>query len=86
VTEENAREGGRDEDDRVVSRRVDNPTAAGPGDEAAYRAADPVPDGSGGADPADDTTADDRQAGGGSAERARAEMQNVDESEPTRSE
>jgi hypothetical protein len=36
------------EEDRVVSRRVDNPTEASPQDERAYRAADPVPD----ADPA----------------------------------
>ena len=35
----------RDDEDRVVSRRVDHPTKAGPGDEAAYRAADPAPDG-----------------------------------------
>ena len=33
------------EEDRVVSRRVVNPTRAEPGDERAYRAADPAPDG-----------------------------------------
>ena len=32
------------EEDRVVSRRVDNPTEASPEDERAYRAADPAPD------------------------------------------
>jgi hypothetical protein len=39
----------RDEEDRVVSRRVENPTAATAEDERAYRAADPLPD-SGSAD------------------------------------
>jgi hypothetical protein len=34
----------RDDQDREVSRRVQNPTSAEPGDEAVYRAADPVPD------------------------------------------
>ena len=37
-------DGERDDQDRVVSRRVANPTAAQPGDEAAYQAANPVSD------------------------------------------
>jgi hypothetical protein len=41
---ERAPSGQGNEEDRVVSRRVDNPTQAGPGDERAYRAADPAPD------------------------------------------
>ena len=41
---ESAPSGQDNEEDRVVSRRVDNPTQAGPGDERAYRAADPAPD------------------------------------------
>jgi hypothetical protein len=66
------------EEDRVVSRRVDNPTAAGPEDERAYRAADP------GADPAEP----DRSSGGegSTAERADHDLAAADESEPTRSE
>ena len=32
------------EEDRVVSRRVDNPTEASPEDERAYRAAEQVPE------------------------------------------
>jgi hypothetical protein len=39
----------RVEEDRVVGRRVDNPTSATGSDEQAYRAADPLPD-SGAAD------------------------------------
>jgi len=35
---------GKDDQDREVSRRVDNPTDAGPDDAAVYRAADPLPD------------------------------------------
>ncbi len=46
---EESREGGPEpvsgsEEDRVVSRRVDNPTAATADDERAYAAADPAPD------------------------------------------
>jgi hypothetical protein len=40
------------EEDRVVSRRVDNPTEATPEDEQTYRAADPDPTD----DAADDTS------------------------------
>jgi hypothetical protein len=59
-----------DEEGRVVSRRVDNPTQAEPGDERAYRAADPGPDGDAVDAPRGPT----------------AEHSPDDESEPTRSE
>jgi hypothetical protein len=63
--------------DRVVSRRVSNPTAATPDDERAYRAADS------GIEPETDT----RTGGeGGASERAARETAADDESEPTRSE
>lgn len=72
------------EEDRVVARRVDNPTDAAPGDEATYRAADPAPDG----DPAATTAAAGPHTGtgGSESERAQHEMTGADESEPTRSE
>jgi hypothetical protein len=83
VTTESSRIGGPEppsatEDDRVVSRRVDNPTAAGPEDERAYRAADP----------GDDPATPDRSSGGGgsTSERAGHDLDSSDESEPTRSE
>jgi hypothetical protein len=66
------------EEDRVVSRRVDNPTAAGPEDERAYRAADPDPDPA----PADGTGG----GGGSTTERADRDLETTSESEPTRSE
>jgi hypothetical protein len=50
---ESAPSGQENEEDRVVSRRVDNPTQAGPGDERAYRAADPAPDAEAGDSPRD---------------------------------
>lgn len=62
------------EEDRVVSRRVDNPTQAEPGDERAYRAADPGPDG----DPVDAPRGPTGGTGTGSGPD--------DDSEPTRSE
>jgi hypothetical protein len=62
------------EEDRVVSRRVDNPTDATPEDERAYRAADPLP----GSDPADSS----RGPTGGVAGQGSPD----DSSEPTRSE
>ncbi len=63
--------------DRVVSRRVHNPTSATAADERAYRAADPD------AEPETDT----RTGGeGGASERAAREQAADDESEPTRSE
>jgi len=67
---------GRDED-RVVSRRVDNPTAATEQDRGAYEAADPP------TTPATDT---DRGGAGGTAERAGRDLGTDDESEPERSE
>ena len=73
----------RDDEDRVVSRRVDRPTEAEPGDEAAYRAADPVPD-----DDPDGSSPDPAtgHAGEGTTERAADELDETAESEPTRSE
>lgn len=61
--------------DRVVSRRVDHPTAATPEDEKVYRAAE---DPSSGADT-------DAGGAGGAAERA-ARSAETDGDEPTRSE
>jgi hypothetical protein len=70
----------RTEEDRVVSRRVDNPTAAGPEDERAYHAADTAPDtGPGGDGPASG-------GHGSTTERAEHDLDASDESEPTRSE
>jgi hypothetical protein len=63
------------EEDRVVSRRVDNPTQAGPGDERAYRAAQPLP--------ASDPTDSPRGPTGGVADE---DVAPDDSSEPTRSE
>jgi hypothetical protein len=37
-------DGERDDQDRVVSRRVENPTKAEPGDEVVYQAANPESD------------------------------------------
>lgn len=73
-----------DDTDRVVSRRVRNPTSAGPGDEAAYRAADPAPDG----EPPADRAAEPAGAehGDGATERAAEQLRDEDESRPTRSE
>lgn len=75
MTTESARPDSPEEEDRVVSRRVDNPTAATEEDERAYRAADPLPDAGEG-----DTY---RGAAGGVSEGA---VSPGDESEPTRSE
>lgn len=68
--------GGEDQD-RVVSRRVDNPTTAAPGDADVYRAAAPA------AEPDADR---DTGGGGGTAERAGRDLDTDDESGPTRSE
>jgi hypothetical protein len=65
------------EEDRVVSRRVDNPTRARPGDQDAYAAADPT------AEPEPDR---DGGGSGGAAERAARDMDGENEDEPTRSE
>jgi hypothetical protein len=75
VTTESSRPDSPEEEDRVVSRRVDNPTRATEEDERAYRAADPLPDGGEGDTYRGATggvSADDDSPG--------------DESEPTRSE
>lgn len=63
-----------------MSRRVAHPTAAEPGDEAVYRAADPLPD------EGDGTAAGRPGAGEASADEAAAETAAEDDSEPTRSE
>lgn len=75
MTTQSERPDSPEEEDRVVSRRVDNPTAATEEDERAYRAADPLPDGGAG-----DSY---RGATGGVSEH---EVSPGDESEPTRSE
>ena len=68
-----------DDQDRVVSRRVRDPTSAGADDESVYRAAnapsDDSPTPSGQTDPRGSTTA-----------AAAAEIAEEDESEPSRSE
>lgn len=63
--------------DRVVSRRVDHPTAADPGDDRVHAAAD--------ASAIDDADTD-RGGPGGESERAARDLHADDESEPTRSE
>ena len=63
-----------EEEDRVVSRRVENPTKAQPGDERAYRAGEPGP----GTDPVDGS----RGPTGGTTDDPSPD----EESEPTRSE
>ncbi|MFD1532137.1 hypothetical protein [Pseudonocardia aurantiaca] len=50
---ESAPSGQENEEDRVVSRRIDNPTQAGPADERAYRAADRTPEAEAGDPPGD---------------------------------
>jgi hypothetical protein len=86
----------RDDLDREVSRQVRNPTRAEPDDDAAYRAADPVPDDEdrppGSAELGGDASADAAggpstgPSAGGSTERAAAEVADAGESEPGRSE
>jgi len=81
-------ERGAEDQDRVVSRRVDHPTNADPQDEATYEAADPAPDGDQPTPPEPAAAAPHEDAGGagGASERAAAELEDADESEPTRSE
>lgn len=67
----------RTEEDRVVSRRVDNPTSASADDERSYRAADADPD----PNPTDPT-----RPGGGTSTSARRDLDADAESEPDRSE
>lgn len=64
-------------EDRVVSRRVDNPTSAEPGDAATYAAADPD---------AHDPPDTGRGGAGGESERAERDLGAENGSEPTRSE
>lgn len=66
-----------EENDRVVSRRVDNPTSAAPGDDRVHAAADP---------PAGEAPDTDPGGTGGAAERAAHDLDSDEESEPTRSE
>jgi len=68
-----------DDQDRVVSRRVDNPINAGGEDEAVYRAADPLPDNG-------HPTSEQPETTGSSTEAAAAELAAENESEPQRSE
>jgi hypothetical protein len=76
MTAESARQNSSEEEDRVVSRRVDNPTAATEEDERAYDAADPLPD----SGPEDSY----RGATGGVSESTDGDTDG--DSEPTRSE
>jgi hypothetical protein len=68
-----------DDQDRVVSRRVDNPINAGGEDEAVYRAADPLPDDG-------HPTSEQPETTGSTTEAAAAELAEENESEPERSE
>jgi hypothetical protein len=74
-----------DDQDRVVSRRVRNPTSAGPDDENVYRAAEAVPDERG-----DEERSDEERSGAGTSgsltEAAAEELAEENASEPTRSE
>ena len=69
----------QDDQDRAVSRRVDNPTDAAPDDEAVYRAADPLPDDG-------HATGEKPETTGSTTEAAAAELAEANESEPRRSE
>lgn len=66
-----------EEIDRVVSRRVDNPTSADPGDDDVHAAADPS---------AQDDPDTDRGGEGPESARAARDLDGDEESEPTRSE
>jgi hypothetical protein len=68
-----------DDQDRVVSRRVRNPTGADPEDEAVYRAADPLPDDG-------HPTSEQPETSGSTTGAAAAELAEENESEPRRSE
>ena len=74
----------QDDQDRMVSRRVDHPTAADPGDERAYRAANPdAGDGSSG--PPDSPARTEPDAAS-TTQSAADELSEAAESEPDRSE
>jgi hypothetical protein len=68
-----------DDQDRVVSRRVRNPTSAGADDDSVYRAAHP---------PSDDgpSAGGPSETSGSTSEAAAAEIAEEDTSEPRRSE
>lgn len=66
-----------EETDRNISRRVDHPTEAEPGDDRVHAAADPS---------AADEPDTDGGGSGGAAERAATDLAAGQESEPTRSE
>ena len=68
-----------DDQDRVVSRRVDNPINAGGEDEAVYRAADPLPDDG-------HPTSEQPETTCSTTEAAASELAEENESEPQRSE
>ena len=72
----------KDDQDREVSRRVDNPTDAGPDDAAVYRAADPLPDDGHPTSEQPETTG----STGSTTEAAASELAEENESEPQRSE
>jgi hypothetical protein len=74
----------RDDQDRVVSRRVEHPTEADAGDRSAYEAADPDA-GDGSSDPPDSPARAEPDAGS-TTQRAADELSEADESEPERSE
>jgi hypothetical protein len=69
----------KNDQDREVSRRVDNPINAGGEDEAVYRAADPLPDDG-------HPTSEQPETSGSTSEAAAAELSEENESEPQRSE
>ncbi|WP_214370072.1 hypothetical protein [Pseudonocardia sp. H11422] len=94
MTTESSRTDNIDEEDRVVSRRVDHGTTADAADRRAYRAADPAA-GTGPAEPGDAAAPGDRAAApdrpddeqsGGTSQRASRELASDDDSEPDRSE
>ena len=68
-----------DDQDRVVSRRVRNPTSAGAEDESVYRAANSSSDDS-------PPTSGQAETSGSTTEDAAAEIAQEDGSEPRRSE
>jgi hypothetical protein len=71
----------RDDQDRVVSRQVRNPTEAGANDESVYAAADPLPD-----DSRDEAASGQAGTSGSTTEAAASELADENESEPSRSE
>jgi hypothetical protein len=74
----------QDDQDRVVSRRVDHRTTAGPDDQSAYQAANPdTGDGSSGPQ---DSPARAEPDAGSTTQSAADEVSEADESEPDRSE